>query len=590
MKSIKVKVATGTMVLFLIIILISNGLMYALFRNILKVEALKKNKEVVSQYAILIEGFLEDIELIGQSIIVDNEIQTFCSNPKEDLDYYKVSNVMKKLNKLIAIKTYIHSAVLISEDQVYWSKHPFDSFFKNELETPFFNEVLNEEQESFFTSIYKFPYENLGESDIVIYVKNIYDLNNPTKQIGKLLINIETSYLEKILKPMIQNYDDFIVTNDNELIYNYNNVNYDIFNNPKGEKELLESIANQNNGISEFNKGYVTWNHVKNFDWNVIVYLNKNSITSEANYILIFFIVFTPITIVAAFAIIYILTNKIINPIEKLSSGLMEFSKGNMNVQLAIKTGDELESLSNQFNNMVLSTNNYIEEKIKDEKIKKKFKFDMLMSKIYPHFLYNTLNSVVYMARRDGNKDIVSMVRSLILILHDSMAVHKQQIFDTLYNELQVVEAYCNIQNFRYKNKFQLKVVVKDEVYNAVIPKNILQPIIENSIFHGIVPLEGEGILEIGAEKQGDRLRIYLCDNGIGISKEKIDLILNTSKEAESSNTLHFIGLSSIKDRLEYLFLKDYIFDMYSVEGEFTTTVINIPYLESIPENMDEEI
>lgn len=590
MKSIKVKVATGTMVLFLIIILISNGLMYALFRNILKVEALKKNKEVVSQYAILIEGFLEDIELIGQSIIVDNEIQTFCSNPKEDLDYYKVSNVMKKLNKLIAIKTYIHSAVLISEDQVYWSKHPFDSFFKNELETPFFTDVLSKEQESFFTSIYKFPYENLGESNIVIYVKNIYDLNNPTKKIGKLLINIETSYLEKILKPMIQNYDDFIVTNDNELIYNYNNENYDIFNNPKGKKEFLESIANQNNGIREFNKGYVTWNHVKNFDWNVIVYLNKNSITSEANYILIFFIVFIPITIVAAFAIIYILTNKIISPIEKLSSGLMEFSKGNMNVQLAIKTGDELESLSNQFNNMVLSTNNYIEEKIKDEKIKKKFKFDMLMSKIYPHFLYNTLNSVVYMARRDGNKDIVSMVRSLILILHDSMAVHKQQIFDTLYNELQVVEAYCNIQNFRYKNKFQLKIVVSDEVYNAVIPKNILQPIIENSIFHGIVPLEGEGIIEIGAEKQGDRLRIYLCDNGIGISKEKIDLILHTSKEAESSNTLHFIGLSSIKDRLEYLFLKDYIFHMYSVEGEFTTTVINIPYLESIPENMDQEI
>ncbi|MEG2936068.1 MAG: histidine kinase [Clostridium sp.] len=538
----------------------------------------------------LIEGFLEDIELIGQSIIVDNEIQTFCSNPKEDLDYYKVSNVMKKLNKLIAIKTYIHSAVLISEDQVYWSKHPFDSFFKNELETPFFTDVLSKEQESFFTSIYKFPYENLGESNIVIYVKNIYDLNNPTKKIGKLLINIETSYLEKILKPMIQNYDDFIVTNDNELIYNYNNENYDIFNNPKGKKEFLESIANQNNGIREFNKGYVTWNHVKNFDWNVIVYLNKNSITSEANYILIFFIVFIPITIVAAFAIIYILTNKIISPIEKLSSGLMEFSKGNMNVQLAIKTGDELESLSNQFNNMVLSTNNYIEEKIKDEKIKKKFKFDMLMSKIYPHFLYNTLNSVVYMARRDGNKDIVSMVRSLILILHDSMAVHKQQIFDTLYNELQVVEAYCNIQNFRYKNKFQLKIVVSDEVYNAVIPKNILQPIIENSIFHGIVPLEGEGIIEIGAEKQGDRLRIYLCDNGIGISKEKIDLILHTSKEAESSNTLHFIGLSSIKDRLEYLFLKDYIFHMYSVEGEFTTTVINIPYLESIPENMDQEI
>lgn len=590
MKSIKSKVSVGTMILLLLIIVISNGFIYALFKNILKVEDLKKNQEVVSQYSILVENFLKDVELIGQNIIIDKDIQNFCNYQKDSRDFYKVSKAMKKLNQLISIKTYIHSAVLVLENDVYWSKYPYDSYFKKELSNPHFRDALKEDKKAIFTSVHNFSYQNAVESDIVTYIANIYALDNPTKKIGKLLINIETLYLEKILNPMVQNYNNFIITNGNKIIYHYTNDKDNIFSEEDEKKEFLENISNKNKGTIKFHKGYITWNKVNNFGWTTIVYSNEKSITSEANYLLIFFWIFTPITIFAAFIIIYLLINRTISPIEKLSLGLKEFSRGNMEAQVIIETGDELENLSNQFNSMVVSINAYIEQKIQDEKIKKKFKFDMLMSKIYPHFLYNTLNSVVYLARRDGNKDIVSMVRSLILILHDSMSVHKQQIFDTLQKEIQVAEAYCNIQNFRYKNKFKLKLVINSEIYNAVIPKNILQPIIENSIFHGIVPSDREGIIEVGAEKQGDRIRIYLCDNGIGMSKERLDLILNTSKEAECSNTLHFIGISSIKDRLEYLFSMNYVFNMYSEEGEFTNTIINIPYLESIPPNMDYDI
>ena len=94
---------------------------------------------------------------------------------------------------------------------------------------------------------------------------------------------------------------------------------------------------------------------------------------------------------------------------------------------------------------------------MEDEKIRKKLKFDMMISKIHPHFIYNTLNSVIVMARRGGNQEVVDMVRALILILQDGMAVHEDLLMDTIARERSVIEAYVTIQNYRYKQKFSVR-------------------------------------------------------------------------------------------------------------------------------------
>ena len=170
---------------------------------------------------------------------------------------------------------------------------------------------------------------------------------------------------------------------------------------------------------------------------------------------------------------------------------------------LEIKTGDELEMLSCQFNKMAERIEEFIKRRIQDERINKKLKFDMLMSKIHPHFLYNTLNSVIYLARRDHNQDIEKMVQSLILILQDGMAAYSGKSCAMLKEELEVVSAYCVIQNYRYKDKVSVSIEVPDELTTAYVPKNILQPLVENSIYHGIAPMEENGSIEILAEQRG---------------------------------------------------------------------------------------
>ena len=138
------------------------------------------------------------------------------------------------------------------------------------------------------------------------------------------------------------------------------------------------------------------------------------------------------------------------------------------------------------------------------------------------HFLYNTLNSVIYLARREGNADIEKMVHSLILILQDGMAAYSGRIDDPLSAELLVVSAYCVIQRYRYKDKFQLVINVPAELQGAYIPKNILQPVVENAIYHGIAPMEEPGTVEILVEREDEMLRICIADSGMGDRKSVV--------------------------------------------------------------------
>ena len=203
----------------------------------------------------------------------------------------------------------------------------------------------------------------------------------------------------------------------------------------------------------------------------------------------------------------------------------------------------------------------------------------MLMSKIHPHFLYNTLNSVIYLARRDHNQDIEKMVQSLILILQDGMAAYSGEICAMLKEELEVVSAYCVIQNYRYKDKVSVNIEVPDSLKTAYVPKNILQPLVENAIYHGIVPMEENGTVEILAERREEMLDLWVIDTGIGMDENEL-------KGLEQNGTghpgVHSIGIKSIRERLEYLYQEHYSFEIYSEKGKGTTVLISIPYQEEL--------
>ena len=274
----------------------------------------------------------------------------------------------------------------------------------------------------------------------------------------------------------------------------------------------------------------------------------------------------------------FLLIRKFLQPISQISAAMLDFSGGKRKI-LEIKTGDELEMLSCQFNEMAERIEEFIKRRIQDERINKKLKFDMLMSKIHPHFLYNTLNSVIYLARRDHNQDIEKMMQSLILILQDGMAAYSGKSCAMPKEELEVVSAYCVIQNYRYKDKVSVSIEVPDELTTAYVPKNILQPLVENSIYHGIAPMEENGSVEILAEQREDMLDLWVIDTGIGMDEEELK---GLEQNGKGHSGVHSIGIKSIRERLEYLYPEHYSFEIYSEKGKGTTILISVPYQKDL--------
>ena len=218
---------------------------------------------------------------------------------------------------------------------------------------------------------------------------------------------------------------------------------------------------------------------------------------------------------------------------------------------------------------------------VEQEKALTESRISTMMSQIRPHFIYNTLNSVIVLARKQGNNDVIEMVKALILILQDGMSIHKDLLYDTIETEINVIKAYVTIQNYRYKDKIHLVIDIDDDLYSYRIAKNILQPIVENSIFHGIVPKSTDGTVTVSIHKKEDKLCIVISDDGVGIDEEMAARIEKGSNYMASNNdnSVHSIALVNVCERLEFLYGKNLRIKVNGEPGVGTTFMIDVPII-----------
>ena len=203
----------------------------------------------------------------------------------------------------------------------------------------------------------------------------------------------------------------------------------------------------------------------------------------------------------------------------------------------------------------------------------------MLQSQINPHFLYNTLNSIKWMATIQGANGISEMTTSLSRLLK-SISKGTSLLID-IREELSLLENYFTIQSYRYGGTISMDIQVDEEsLYNSEIIKFTLQPLVENAIFHGIEPKGSAGHIQIHVGYEiadaTDRIRIDVTDDGVGMTAEKSAQILSSNDDS-SADFFREIGVSNVHKRLQYQFGTEYGITIESKEGEYTTMSIHIP-------------
>lgn len=252
--------------------------------------------------------------------------------------------------------------------------------------------------------------------------------------------------------------------------------------------------------------------------------------------------------------------------------------QGNLDCKVTVDRDDEIGQLENSFNKMLEDLREDRKLILEKEKKEQHARFGLLVSQIDPHFICNTINSINYLARKKRCEDIIVVNSSLITIIRDRLRVNDIQITDTIAHEKSILETYIRIQKYMYDGDLEMIWNVEDEVMEEQIPKNMLQPLVENAIFHGLIDEEiGEitGEIVITAERIKDGIRVEVRDNGRGISPQRLREIVGRAYIEEERGRQ--IGLSNVQSRLYYLYGERECLHIESAEGKGTAITIIFP-------------
>lgn len=289
-----------------------------------------------------------------------------------------------------------------------------------------------------------------------------------------------------------------------------------------------------------------------------------------------FFIAFVIFLIIFIVAIInaYI-SFRLTNPIRELEKSVKKL-EGNLDADIYMGGSYEIQHLSNSVQDMRNKIKRLMEDIVREHEEKRKSELNSLQAQINPHFLYNTLDIIVWQIENGKQSDAVHIVTALARFFRLSLA--KGENIVTVGAEIEHVKNYLAIQHTRFKNKFDYEFAVEDRVLGLSSLKLTLQPLVENAVYHGCEFMDGDGLIIIEAWEEGDALYISVSDNGLGMTEEKVEMVLSGNASSGKGNGSG-IGVKNVNERIKLYFGEEYGLKIKSEPDEGTVITIHLPVI-----------
>jgi two-component system, sensor histidine kinase YesM len=344
------------------------------------------------------------------------------------------------------------------------------------------------------------------------------------------------------------------------------------------KKENIDFAVGKPDGsyIKNFNgtETMISIKTVKYTDWKIVGISYYDEMVTTKKDIYYFFISLLVFSIIIVITISILISARISLPIKRLEKIMKRVEKGELDIYANVEGEDEVKQLSNTFNVMIHKIRQLMDQNIKEQEEKRKSELKALQAQINPHFLYNTLDSIVWMAENDENKGVITMVTALANLFRTSISRGEEIIF--IRDEIEHARSYLIIQKIRYMDKFDFIMEVDEDVLDYKILKIILQPIIENAIYHGIKLMVDKGIIKITAGVINDKVCLQVIDNGLGMSPEAVSKILKKESEGKRRSG---IGVKNVHERIQLYFGSEYGLDIKSELDVGTCVKIWLPKL-----------
>lgn len=539
--NIGMKLIISCMGLSIIIILMMTYVYYINSYNLIKKQMDNTTFNILHQTGSNIDILLEEYDSIIFNIKKDPIIQSYLKEEPSLDNFEKYEQQKEMINRVYDYILYepgVESVFIVTEigEKIEISK----TLVKYDLNRDYKKNIYAEGGKTLWLeSNYENGYISAGSQ-----INHLLSM----KPLGYIILNVSEESFSKVYSKMnaVKEGEVFIVNKNLKII------------SAENDETLIKRATNQNSQtlfetdntlININNKQFkLSWTNVNNDEWFLVygapiisyretLYNLKGSLSV---LILIGMIISTLLSI--------LITRQFSRPIKKLNETMTQFGKGDLNVTYKVHSGDEIGTLGNSFNLMAENINELL-EKVSSEKIlKKEAELKSLRMQINPHFLYNTLETVNWMARVKGIPEVGDIVKSLAEMMRYSIDGSE---FSDLESELNNISNYLEIQKKRYGKSLIVKHLISEELLNVKTPKLILQPIIENALVHGFEETEQEQLLIIEARKVDSYLLVNIIDNGCGMSEEKLQEVRKKIQDTSSNDSEQHIGLQNVNLRLK---------------------------------------
>lgn len=405
-------------------------------------------------------------------------------------------------------------------------------------------------------------------------VRNIIDFNT-LKNYGTLVVDIEEILLEQAYQNLLSTGGDVVIVDESGRIVSHSDeavIGLSIKDQPYSEAVLFSNGGGNAFTFSEAGEEKVAFfSTLKTNGWHVIQILSIDELYGEIYRIQSIFLLSGGLYAVLMIILLVAMSMQYTDPMLSIIKDLKRVEKGDLSVRTEVNTKNEIHQLSESVNNMIDEMSQLIDRLLKEERQKREVELEALHAQINPHFLYNTLNTIKWMAKIQGATSVSNAIVALVKLLRISINISTD--FITLRDEIEYIQNYVVIQKLRFNEDFEIEYDIHDSLWTAMIPKLILQPIIENSIIYGMESSESLKI-SVTATLEEEVLIIKITDNGPGIPE---DTALQIANDLMEGKKLSKAGLNNTSQRIKLFCGDAFGIELLSREGEGTTIVVRLP-------------
>lgn len=586
-RSIQTNMVLASVVLIIITILVMSVASYYLSKEAVQSNAQVYTTELVKQVYNNIKSYVNGMKYMSDLVSGNQAIQEYLEqdefeNAAAEQEYRK--NISIFLQSMLLSRADINSVSIFGYSGQFVSGRP-DLTLNPNIDIRTFDWYRNAWESGDKYAISSSHVQPLYEGSYpwVVTLSRELVSRNGKKKLGVLLVDLNFSVMNAMFQDIKlgQRGYLFIVDSNGNIVYHPQQQL--IYSNLKQEMiEEVLSTANDTFTTDEGGKQRIYTVQDSDFGWKIVGVAYVDELVGNQSKVLISLVFLGLACIIVAYTISYYFSRRISQPIKQLQAYMKEVEKGNFDIHVPVSNTIEISRLASSFNMMVGRIKNLMTQIVRNQELKRKSEMNALQAQINPHFLYNTLDSIVWMAESNKSQEVVLMTSALAKLFRTSIS--KGQELVTIETELEHITSYLKIQKMRYKNKLDYLINISEEIRNYLTIKVILQPIVENAIYHGIKMKRGPGLITITSQETEKDIILKVEDNGNGMSEETIHLILQL---AEGGYNGRGVGVRNVNERLKLYFGDEYGLSYQSVLGEGTSVSIRFP--KSLPTTGAEE-